>query len=233
MNQQQASTTAGLFHIVASGVCPVLGAIVDRTGRSPLWVMGSSIGNALLILCMMAYVEDGGFLSNSPRIMMFIMSIFYAMFVSSLWSFINLTVPPSATGFAYGIVTSVLNLTIATVPLITGAILDAYTAKPCVAGEAEDCSSSSASASAFGSDILPAPIGFRYALAVLGTVYLLAFFNSFVLWGVDKKYNKGLLMAPPVGREALKRQRDDELAALWAALEEAEAERKAEREGAV
>ena len=206
MDSASASFSAGLFHIFGSVLCPFMGAVVDRTGRSPVWLMISATG---LITVFSTFLMLPGVISP-PSVVVFFMSLFYSFFVASLWSFSSHTVPASAGGFGFGVMSAAVNFGLATSPLCTGTILDAYTDRSGgVGGDRE---------------ILPSSEGFHYALMYLLFIVGCALVNSFILWQVDigNLLNAGvgdgwgILMAKPSDRPALKKDRDEALEALWA-----------------
>eukprot|EP00388_Colpodella_angusta_P002668 GDKJ01009328.1.p1 GENE.GDKJ01009328.1~~GDKJ01009328.1.p1 ORF type:complete len:286 (+),score=-3.68 GDKJ01009328.1:109-858(+) len=207
MDGETASYDTSLFHLMGAMLCPLIGLAVDRIGRGPIWLGMSTTGLACLYSFLFAFPGR----LNAIALMM-VLSSLYATFVAGLWSFVNFTSPGAASGFAFGIVIAGCNFALATNPLVIGTVLDAFT------DSAEANGSKDVGVDA---DLLPSEQGFSYVLAFLVFTSLLGLANAIALWSVDKA-NKGILMAPPTVRGALKEALDEEVLAKWKKLDEAE-----------
>eukprot|EP00388_Colpodella_angusta_P001181 GDKJ01003894.1.p1 GENE.GDKJ01003894.1~~GDKJ01003894.1.p1 ORF type:complete len:571 (-),score=67.61 GDKJ01003894.1:285-1997(-) len=120
MSGSDASTWISLYQFASAGASPIIGALVDQTGRYTLWLILASccfIGIHLLFLLT----------SIPPYVLTATMGLFYSFLVSGLWPSVPFAVSENMCGMAYGIITALQNAGLATFPLITGAILDAYT----------------------------------------------------------------------------------------------------------
>eukprot|EP00744_Colponema_vietnamica_P010673 GILI01015063.1.p1 GENE.GILI01015063.1~~GILI01015063.1.p1 ORF type:complete len:603 (-),score=152.24 GILI01015063.1:244-2052(-) len=203
MDAGTASYDTGLFHLLGALLCPLVGLAVDRVGKSPIWLGISSSGLAAVFTILLMF--PGAL--NAIFVMM-ALSLMYATFIAGLWSFVNYTTPSAAGGFALGIMIAATNFGLATNPLVVGTILDAHT------GTAVGVEGSPVPLSTSDDELLPSAQGFHYVLIFLIFTSLLALLNAFVLWRVDKA-NKGILMADPAKRVALKAEMDEQLIAEW------------------
>ena len=85
---------------------PLLGYVVDRTGRNLYWLMGSItatiIAHALL-----------AFLFVHPVVPLILMGISYSILAASLWPMVAFLVEQKMLGTAYGFMQSIQNLGLA------------------------------------------------------------------------------------------------------------------------
>lgn len=92
---EDANTVNSIVYIISAFASPLLGLLVDKTGRNVMWVFISIIvtifGHAMLT-----------FTFANPYIGMIIMGLSYSMLASSLWPIVALVVPEYQLGTAYG-----------------------------------------------------------------------------------------------------------------------------------
>ncbi|XP_043262920.1 major facilitator superfamily domain-containing protein 1-like [Colletes gigas] len=114
---KSANTVNSLVYLISAIASPMLGYVVDKTGKNVLWVfisvLTTMVAHALLAF---TYVN--------PYMCMTLMGIAYSMLASSLWPLIALITPEYQLGTAYGIAQSVQNLGLAVVTILTGIIVD-------------------------------------------------------------------------------------------------------------
>lgn len=92
---EDANTVNSIVYIISAIASPLLGLLVDRTGRNVMWVFISIIvtiiGHSLL-----------AFTFANPYIGMVTIGLSYSMLASSLWPIVALVVPEYQLGTAYG-----------------------------------------------------------------------------------------------------------------------------------
>lgn len=112
-----ANMVNSLVYSISAIASPILGYLVDRTGRNVLWV--------LISIC--ATIVAHGLLAFSyanPYACMVLMGLAYSMLASSLWPLVALVTPEYQLGTAYGIAQAVQNLGLAVVSILAGIIVD-------------------------------------------------------------------------------------------------------------
>jgi len=115
-----ASNYISFYQFASAGASPIIGFVVDQTGRYTLWL--------ILASCCFIAIHLLFLLTSIPSyVLTIIMGLFYSFLVSGLWPSVPFAVPENMCGMAYGIITALQNAGLATFPLITGAILDNYT----------------------------------------------------------------------------------------------------------
>ncbi|XP_053692957.1 major facilitator superfamily domain-containing protein 1-like isoform X2 [Sabethes cyaneus] len=114
---EDANTVNSIVYIVAGVASPLLGLVIDRTGKNVLWVFLS------IIVTMVAHGLLA-FTFYNPYIAMITMGMAYSMLASSLWPLVALIVPEYQLGTAYGICQSVQNLGLAVISMLSGVIVD-------------------------------------------------------------------------------------------------------------
>jgi MFS family permease len=114
-----ASSYVSVYQFVCAGGSPISGGIVDVVGRFSIWMIVAGAGFTLVHLIFIV--------ADPPAfVMMGAMGIVYSVLVASLWPAVPYVVQGDLVGLAYGIMTAMQNSGLATWPLISGAILDAY-----------------------------------------------------------------------------------------------------------
>ena len=87
----------GIPYYMSAGLAPLLGLLIDRTGRNVLWVMFASIstlvGHGLLVMQSSQAVAYAAIV---------ILGVGYSAFASSLWGIIAIVTPLHRQGTAYG-----------------------------------------------------------------------------------------------------------------------------------
>lgn len=117
MDQYSANSVDSIVYIISAVASPVLGLVVDKTGRNLLWVFVSVF---ITLICHVLI----GFTFITPWFPMVIMGLTYSLLACALWPMVALEVPEHQLGTAYGLMQSVQNLGLAVVAIVAGAIVD-------------------------------------------------------------------------------------------------------------
>jgi len=94
------------FSFRSAVLSPLLGFIVDRTGRNLFWLMGS-ITTTIISHALLA------FLYVHPVVANILMGISYSIVAASLWPMVAFLVPKRMLGTAYGFMQAIQNLGLA------------------------------------------------------------------------------------------------------------------------
>lgn len=117
MSQETANSVDSIIYIISAFISPVLGFLVDYTGRNLFWVLVAilitQVSHAML-----------AFTFIQPLVAMIIMGIGYSVLACALWPMVSLVIPTHQLGTAYGIMQSVQNLGLGCVVLAAGYIVD-------------------------------------------------------------------------------------------------------------
>ncbi|KOC71151.1 Major facilitator superfamily domain-containing protein 1 [Habropoda laboriosa] len=117
MDPSSANTVNSLLYFISTVACPILGCIVDRSGKHVFWVFISIVATTVAHgLFAFTYVN--------PYVCMILMGLSYSMLASSLWPLISLVIPEYQLGTAFGIAQAVQNLGLAIVSILAGIIVD-------------------------------------------------------------------------------------------------------------
>jgi MFS family permease len=92
---EDANTVNSIVYIISAVASPLLGLLVDKTGRNVMWVFVS------IIVTIFAHGLLA-FTFLNPYIGMAVMGVSYSMLASSLWPLVALIVPEYQLGTAYG-----------------------------------------------------------------------------------------------------------------------------------
>jgi MFS family permease len=201
-----ASNVIGVASLVSIFLAPVAGLAVDGSGRLVQWLLATAVCFAATHVGLIAGHPD-------PHAVTIWLYALVTFFMAALYPAVPLVVPAELCGLAYGVMNAVENGGLSIVPLISGAILDAYTPTPpprCndAAGSnfsttpAVVCTNSTAAP-------LPSMAGFVatewlfLSMAVVGAAAAAA------RWVVDRRRSGGILSASPAAREGLERPGDE------------------------
>ncbi|XP_031842046.1 lysosomal dipeptide transporter MFSD1 isoform X2 [Nomia melanderi] len=112
-----ANTVNSLVYSISAVASPILGYLVDRSGKNISWVFISILATIMAHgLLAFTYVD--------PYVCMILMGLAYSMLASSLWPLIALVTPEYQLGTAYGLAQAGQNLGLAIVSIIAGIIVD-------------------------------------------------------------------------------------------------------------
>jgi len=116
---QQANKIIGLIYLVSAPASPLLGLVIDKTGRNISWVFLSvliSIGCYALL----------NFTLLDPYIAVVILGVAYSLLASALWPICALIIPEYQLGTAYGLMQAIQNLGTALITMGAGSIVDEH-----------------------------------------------------------------------------------------------------------
>uniref|UniRef100_A0A8D9ENK9 Lysosomal dipeptide transporter MFSD1 n=2 Tax=Cacopsylla melanoneura TaxID=428564 RepID=A0A8D9ENK9_9HEMI len=119
LTSDEANAVNSIVYTISAVLSPIMGLIVDKTGRNLFWVFSS------LLLSLLCHYMIGLTMVN-PHITMVMMGVAYSMIASALWPLIALVIPEYQLGTAYGIAQAVENLGLALVTALGGKIVDLY-----------------------------------------------------------------------------------------------------------
>ena len=92
---EEANSVTSLVYLVSAVASPIMGFVIDKTGRNVMWmilsIVSTMFGHGLL-----------GFTFLNPYIGMTVIGLSYSMLASSLWPLVALIVPEYQLGTAYG-----------------------------------------------------------------------------------------------------------------------------------
>ncbi|XP_072180435.1 lysosomal dipeptide transporter MFSD1-like [Diadema setosum] len=117
MSTAQASLVNSLVYFISAAASPVLGFVVDRTGKNIFWV-----GLGILL----TLVSHGAlaFTFLNPFVTMTLMGIAYSILACALWPIVAFIMPEHQLGTSYGCMQSIQNLGLAVVAVIAGLLVD-------------------------------------------------------------------------------------------------------------
>ncbi len=191
-----AGDSISIYEGLAAGALPVAGLLVDLVGRNVLILITTHVwlcGIHLLFL-----------IASLPSLfMMILMTPCYTFIVASLWTQVPLIVEESRTGFAYGLMTSVQNFGLAIFPLMTGAVLDAFTPAQLETAPPSSPTNLGATSSTPPLARLPTIEGYHYALLIVLTSAAIGLMLSITLFILDRRGLK-VLAASPAARQAIR-----------------------------
>uniref|UniRef100_A0A671LLF9 Lysosomal dipeptide transporter MFSD1 n=1 Tax=Sinocyclocheilus anshuiensis TaxID=1608454 RepID=A0A671LLF9_9TELE len=113
----QARAINSIVYIISAPASPLLGFMVDRTGRNVLWVM-LAVATTLLSHMMLAFTFW------NPWIAMCLLGLSYSLLACALWPMVAFVVLEHQLGTAYGFMQSIQNLGLALMSMAAGSILD-------------------------------------------------------------------------------------------------------------
>lgn len=119
MDGDSANFITGLIYLVSAPASPLLGLLLDKTGRNVSWCFLSvvaSIGCHSLL----------AFTSLNPYIAISLLGVAYSLLASALWPIAALIIPEYQLGTAYGIMQALQNLGTALIVMAAGSISDTY-----------------------------------------------------------------------------------------------------------
>ncbi|XP_030599305.1 lysosomal dipeptide transporter MFSD1 isoform X2 [Archocentrus centrarchus] len=113
----EARAVNSIVYIISAPASPVLGFIVDKTGRNVFWVL-IAVAATLAAHMMLAFTFW------NPWIAMSLLGVSYSLLACALWPMVAFVVPEHQLGTAYGFMQSIQNLGLAVISIAAGAILD-------------------------------------------------------------------------------------------------------------
>ncbi|EEB18317.1 transport protein, putative [Pediculus humanus corporis] len=113
----EANQVNSIVYIISAFLSPLMGFIVDKTGKNVFWVF----------LAILGAIGSHGLLAFTfvnPYVGMIILGLSYSMLASALWPMVALVIPEYQLGTAYGITQSIQNLGLALITMVAGLIVD-------------------------------------------------------------------------------------------------------------
>eukprot|EP01135_Chromosphaera_perkinsii_P011894 Nk52_evm11s2531 gene=Nk52_evmTU11s2531 len=117
LDPQEASAVNSITFVLSAICSPIVGFLVDRTGRNVMWIL---FGIVTTLCCHLAM----GLTLINPWVPMIAMGLSYSTIACALWPCVALVVPENQLGSAYGIMQSIQNLGLALISMLAGAIVD-------------------------------------------------------------------------------------------------------------
>jgi len=115
--QKNANFIASLPYLISAPASPVLGILVDKTGRNVLYV---TVAIAITLVCHVVLT----FTFINPYFAIVVMGMSYSLLASALWPIAALIIPEYQLGTAYGMMQAIQNLGLALCNMLTGLIVD-------------------------------------------------------------------------------------------------------------
>ncbi|RWS31064.1 major facilitator superfamily domain-containing protein 1-like isoform X3, partial [Leptotrombidium deliense] len=112
-----ANTIDGFAYLMSAIMSPILGLLVDLTGRNLLWIFSSTL---ILLASHVVFT----FTTWNPWFPVVLLGLGYSVMSSALWPMVALVIPEHQLGTAYGAMQSIQNLGLAIAPLIAGYLID-------------------------------------------------------------------------------------------------------------
>jgi len=116
---QEANKIIGLVYLVSAPASPLLGLMIDKTGRNITWVFLAVLVSAGCH-CLLAFTM------LSPYIGICVLGVAYSLLASALWPIAALLIPEYQLGTAYGLMQAIQNLGTALITMAAGTIVDDY-----------------------------------------------------------------------------------------------------------
>jgi MFS family permease len=185
-----------LFFLVVVVAAPLLGAVVDVTGRFITWMFFSAVlsSAAVMAFAFTPFV--------SPQHFVILLGLFQAGIVCSHYPAIPFAAAPDMEGIAFGLVISAQNVGVAAATWVNGVILDHYTLPICGAHQKPGAHCSV--------DGLPSLAGYRLVIVILSVYLALGGVVCVGMYLVDCVYGGGVLNAAPAGRDVIVEMRAKE-----------------------
>ncbi|KAL4647636.1 major facilitator superfamily domain-containing protein 1 isoform X1 [Arapaima gigas] len=113
----EASAINSIVYIISAPASPLLGLVVDKTGKNITWVL-------MAVLITLASHMMLAFTFWNPWIAMCLMGVSYSLLACALWPMVAFVVADHQLGTAYGFMQSIQNLGLALISMAAGGILD-------------------------------------------------------------------------------------------------------------
>jgi len=117
MDGDSANFITGLIYLVSAPASPLLGLLMDKTGRNVTWVFVAVLAS-IGCHCLLAFTR------LNPYIAVSCMGVAYSLLASALWPIAALIIPEYQLGTAYGLMQAIQNLGTALIIMAAGTIAD-------------------------------------------------------------------------------------------------------------
>ncbi|KAK9890523.1 hypothetical protein WA026_010599 [Henosepilachna vigintioctopunctata] len=120
MSSYEANRICSIIYLISGIASPLLGLLVDRTGRNLYWII---LGITFTII---AHGALGFIISLNPYYAVSLMGISYSILASSLWPLVSLVIPEHQLGTAYGVCSAVQNAGLGLLTLLVGVVVQEF-----------------------------------------------------------------------------------------------------------
>lgn len=184
--RQSAETIFAVFPLLAVGITPILGKIVDTKGKAASMLM---IGSILLIVCHLTFAfilpmfkgnDVGGVIIAYVTIL--VLGASFSLVPASLWPSVPKLVDGKVLGTAYALIFWIQNIGLWLFPLLIGKILDS--SNPEIVQALSD--------GTMTREVAAISYDYTNPLIMLACLGIAALILGFILKGVDKKKGLGL-----------------------------------------
>lgn len=114
-----ANFITGLIYLISAPASPVLGLLIDKTGRNVTYVFVSIV---FTLLCHIVLA----FSFLNPYFAIIVMGVSYSLLASALWPIAALIIPEYQLGTAYGLMQAIQNAGLALITMVSGMVVDKY-----------------------------------------------------------------------------------------------------------
>ena len=117
LSPSAANICNSLVYLISAGASPVLGIMVDKTGKNLIWLIIAivfTLGSHVLLA--LTFI--------TPYLAMSIMGVSYSLLACALWPLVAMIIPEKQLGTAYGFMQSIQNLGLGVVSIVAGKIAD-------------------------------------------------------------------------------------------------------------
>eukprot|EP00794_Sanderia_malayensis_P005634 gene5634-6330_t len=117
LSPSKANICNSLVYFISAGASPLLGYLVDKTGRNLIWLIVAVFATLLshVVLALTFW---------SPFIPMSVMGVAYSLLACALWPLVAMVIPQHQLGTAYGFMQSIQNLGLGVIAILAGKIVD-------------------------------------------------------------------------------------------------------------
>lgn len=125
-NDFMVSVVSTIINMASMILAPFLGKVVDSIGRRPYFILGGS----LLLLpahFLLAWPDSLGESYLIPILPIVMIGLSFSLVPAALWPSIPLVIESENTATAYGLMTSIQNIGLAVINILTGALIDIST----------------------------------------------------------------------------------------------------------
>lgn len=204
--QQSAASIFSVFPLLAVGITPILGKVVDHKGKAATMLI---YGALLLVACHLTFAfvlpafkgnDLGGVIVAYVTIL--VLGASFSLVPASLWPSVPKLVDAKVIGSAYALIFWIQNIGLWLFPLLIGKVLD---------GTNQDIVSMQASGQVSAEEAATM-YNYTWPLVMLAALGVAAFFIGIYLKYIDKKDNLGLEL-PNIASKALTESEEAEVVA--------------------
>ncbi len=184
--RQSAATVFSVFPLLAVGITPILGKVVDHKGKAATMLI---YGSLLLVICHLTFAFVLPMLKGSPvagvvvaYVTILVLGASFSLVPASLWPSVPKLVDAKVIGSAYALIFWIQNIGLWLLPLLIGKVLDA-TNGDVIAQEAAGQITAEQAATMYN---------YTAPLVMLACLGIAAFIIGLILKRIDTKEHLGL-----------------------------------------